>query len=101
MAEKIVTPKTYLLVYVTLLLCTALTVGISRLDISEDWHTVFGLSIAVVKATLVILFFMHVLYSTRLTWVVALSGLLWLAILIGYTMTDYLTRGWNPIGGDK
>jgi cytochrome c oxidase subunit 4 len=97
MAEKIVQPKTYLIVYVTLLVCTALTVGLSRLPVSEDWHTIFGLTIAAVKASLVILFFMHVLYSTRLTWVVALSGLLWLAILIFYTLTDYLTRGWNPL----
>jgi cytochrome c oxidase subunit IV len=99
MAEKIVQPKTYLIVYVTLLACTALTVGISRMPVSEDWHTLFGLTIATVKASLVILFFMHLYYSTRLTWVVALSGLLWLAILIGYTLSDYLTRDWNAVLG--
>src|SRR3954452_9568743 len=95
MAEKIVPPRTYLLVYVALLVATALTVAFSRMPVSEDWHTVVGLSIAVVKASLVILFFMHLYYSTRLTWVVALSGLLWLAILIGYTLTDYLSRDWS------
>jgi hypothetical protein len=42
---------------------------------------------------------MHVLYSARLTWLVALSGLLWLGILIGYTITDYMTRTWNPTVG--
>jgi caa(3)-type oxidase subunit IV len=99
MAEKVVTPKTYLIVYAILLACTALTVGLSRLPLSEDWHTAFGLSIAAVKASLVILVFMHLIYSTRLTWVVALSGLLWLGILIGYTLTDYLTRTWNPTVG--
>jgi cytochrome c oxidase subunit 4 len=78
---------------------TATTVGFSRLPLSEGWHTVIGLGIAAVKASLVILFFMHVLYSARLTWLVALSGLLWLAILIGYTITDYMTRAWNPTVG--
>src|SRR5262245_54576064 len=96
MAERVDTPKTYLTVFVALMALTATTVGLSRLPLSEDWHTVIGLGIASVKASLVILFFMHVLYSTRLTWLVALSGLLWLGILIGYTITDYMTRGWNP-----
>jgi cytochrome c oxidase subunit 4 len=99
MAEKIVTPKTYLTVFVALMVLTAITVTFSRLPVSEDWHTVIGLGIAAVKASLVILFFMHVLYSTRLTWLVALSGLLWLGILIGYTLTDYVSRGWNPTAG--
>ena len=48
------------------------------------------------KAALVILFFMHVRWSTRLTWVVAASGFFWLLILFGLTMQDYLTRGWVP-----
>jgi cytochrome c oxidase subunit 4 len=99
MAEKIVTPKTYLTVYVALMALTATTVALSRLELSEGAHTVIGLGIAAVKASLVILFFMHVLYSSRLTWLVALSGLLWLGILIGYTITDYVTRGWNPTAG--
>jgi cytochrome c oxidase subunit 4 len=46
------------------------------------------------KALLVILFFMHVRWSTRLTWVVVASGFFWLLILFGLTMMDYLTRGW-------
>jgi cytochrome c oxidase subunit IV len=53
----------------------------------------------VTKASLVILFFMHVWYSQPLTWVVALSGLLWLAILLTYTLTDYMSRGWNGVPG--
>jgi cytochrome c oxidase subunit 4 len=99
MAEKVVPPRTYLIVFAALMALTATTVGFSRLPLSEDWHTVIGLAIASVKASLVILFFMHVLYSARLTWLVALSGLLWLAILIGYTITDYMTRAWNPTVG--
>jgi cytochrome c oxidase subunit 4 len=99
MAEKVVPPKTYLIVFAALMALTATTVGFSRLPLSEDWHTAIGLAIAAVKASLVILFFMQVLYSARLTWLVALSGLLWLAILIGYTITDYMTRAWNPTVG--
>ena len=96
MAEHITSPRTYIQVLVALLVLTALTVGLSRLPLGE-WHTVIGLAIAVVKAALVILFFMHVIYSSRLTWLVALGGLLWLAILIGLTMNDYIARGWYPV----
>jgi cytochrome c oxidase subunit 4 len=99
MAEHIVPPKTYFGVFLALMILTATTVAVSRAPLSETWHTVFGLAIAVTKATLVLLFFMHLLYSTRLTWVVALSGLLWLGILIAYTMSDYLTRAWDPVTG--
>ena len=74
-----------------LLALTALTVLSSFLPVG-GWHIVIGLGFAVVKALLVILIFMHVLYSEKLTWVVALGGLLWLAILIGMTMNDYLAR---------
>ena len=52
------------------------------------------LTIALTKAALVILFFMGVRWSSRLTWVVAASGFVWLLILFGITMSDYLSRGW-------
>jgi cytochrome c oxidase subunit 4 len=52
------------------------------------------LAIASIKAMLVILFFMHVRWSTRLTWVVVASGFFWLLIMFGLTMTDYVSRGW-------
>lgn len=97
MAQHIVPPRTYVAVFVALLVLTAITVAVSRLPIGSEWHMVFGLTIAVAKALLVILFFMHVIYSSRLTWVVALGGLLWLAILIALTMNDYIARGWYPL----
>jgi cytochrome c oxidase subunit 4 len=56
------------------------------------WNTVAAITIAVVKALLVVLFFMHVKYSSNLTRVYVLAGFLWLALLIGLTLTDYLTR---------
>jgi cytochrome c oxidase subunit IV len=94
--EHVIEPKTYLRIFAALIGLTALTVLFSRVPVPQGWHTAVGLTIAVAKASLVILFFMHLIYSARLTWVVALSGLLWLGILISYTLTDYMTRGWNP-----
>ena len=52
------------------------------------------LTIAIVKALFVVLYFMHVRWSSRLTWVVAASGFFWLLIMFTFTMTDYLSRGW-------
>jgi cytochrome c oxidase subunit 4 len=82
---------------VILLVLTAVTVGISRLPMSEEWHLTIGLAIGVAKALLVILFFMHVIHSSRLTILVALGALLWLAILIVLTMNDYFARDWYPV----
>ena len=90
----------FLLLYyiMTALHALHLIVGIGVLIVmivlSEGWHTAFGLAIATAKAVLVALFFMHVLYGPRLTRVVIVGALLWLAILIGLTLSDYLTRSW-------
>jgi cytochrome c oxidase subunit 4 len=59
---------------------------------------VAALTIAVFKATLVVLFFMHVKYSTRLTWAVVAGSVYWLGILLALTMSDYLTRPWRTYG---
>ena len=61
-------------------------------------NTVVALAIAVIKATLVVLFFMHVKYSTRLTWAVVLGSIFWLGIMLVLTMSDYLTRVWLTYG---
>ena len=55
-------------------------------------NTIAALAIAVFKATLVVLFFMHVKYSTRLTWAVVVGSVFWLGILLALTLADYLTR---------
>jgi cytochrome c oxidase subunit 4 len=75
-------------------LLTLLTCSVSFLQETPAWHTVVGMAIATVKSTLVALFFMHLLYSNRVTWLAALAALLWLAILLGLTLTDFLTRHW-------
>ena len=61
-------------------------------------NNVIMLTIAVTKATLVVLFFMHVKYSTSLTWAVIVGSIFWLAIMLALTMNDYLTRAWLHYG---
>ena len=86
--------KAYLAVFVALLTLTGLTTGAAFADMPEAWHTPVALAIAAAKATLVLLFFMHLLYSPRLTWLVAFGSLLWLLILLTLTFADYSTRAW-------
>jgi cytochrome c oxidase subunit 4 len=93
MSERILSPVVYYVVFVALILLTVLTVGASLVELGV-WHTVAGLVIACCKALLVALFFMHVLYSSRLTWLVILASLFWLGILMSLTLADYLTRHW-------
>lgn len=91
-----VAPKSmYYGVFAALMVGTALTVAAAFVDLGA-LNNVVMLGIAITKATLVVLYFMHVRWSTRLTWVVAASGFFWLLILFGLTMQDYLTRGWVP-----
>jgi cytochrome c oxidase subunit 4 len=97
MAEHIVPTRVYYTIFAILMLCTGLTVWVAFLDLGA-LNTVAALAIAVFKATLVVLFFMHVKYSTRLTWAVVAGSIFWLGILLVLTMGDYLTRGWRTYG---
>ncbi|HXW03634.1 MAG TPA: cytochrome C oxidase subunit IV family protein [Vicinamibacterales bacterium] len=91
-----VAPKSlYYTIFVALMVGTALTVVVAYFDLGF-LNNVVMLGIACAKALLVVLFFMHVRWSTRLTWVVAGSGFLWLLILFSITMSDYMSRGWMP-----
>jgi cytochrome c oxidase subunit 4 len=90
--------RTYLLVFAALLVLTAVTVAVSYVDLGP-LSTVVALSIAVTKALLVLLFFMHLRDSPALTWVVAVGGFYWLAILIVLAMSDVMTRPWLPVAG--
>ena len=83
----------YFGIFIALMVLTVLTVAASRIDIGV-WNTPVAMMIAIVKAALVILFFMHVIQSSRLTWVVILSSIVWLGVLFVLTFSDYLTRGW-------
>ena len=97
MSDHIVPTRTYYLIFAILMLCTAATVLIAFVDLGP-LNTVAALTIAVFKAVLVILFFMHVKYSTRLTWAVVIGSVFWLGILLTLTMSDYLTRVWRTYG---
>jgi cytochrome c oxidase subunit 4 len=97
MAQHIVSRTLYYRIFVTLLILTLLTVGVAYLNLGP-LNTVIALTIATGKALLVALFFMHVRYSNRLTWVVISAGVFWLLLLLVFTLSDYLTRstlaGW-------
>jgi cytochrome c oxidase subunit 4 len=84
----------YFLVFFGLMIFTVLTVVASRYDLG-NLNTPIALAIAVIKATLVILWFMHVIHSPRMTWIVVISSFLWLGVLFVLTFSDYLTRFWN------
>src|SRR5437016_13439773 len=97
MTGYLVPKRIYYLVYFTLLVCTYLTWQVAYFDLGA-LNTVAALTIAVFKATLVVLFFMHVKYSPRLTWIVVLGSVFWLGILLSLTLTDYVTRPWRTYG---
>ncbi|HYS53562.1 MAG TPA: cytochrome C oxidase subunit IV family protein [Thermoanaerobaculia bacterium] len=85
--------STYIFVFLALAAGTLLTWFASTIDLG--WmNTPIALVIATTKATLVILFFMHLIYSTRLTWVVVIASFVWLGVLFVLTFADYLTRYW-------
>ncbi|HEV2945838.1 MAG TPA: cytochrome C oxidase subunit IV family protein [Gemmataceae bacterium] len=93
MNKHITSETTYYVIFAALIALTLLTVGLSFVHLGETMHLVVGLTIATTKAVLVVLFFMHLLYSPRLSWIMFLSGLFWLGILLVLTLTDYLSRG--------
>jgi cytochrome c oxidase subunit 4 len=90
----VVSPRTYYAIFAALIVCTYLTWQVAYFDLGP-LNAVVALGIAVFKAVLVVLFFMHVRQSPRLTWVVVLAGIFWLGIMLAITMSDYLTRGWK------
>jgi len=98
MSVHVISRKVYFLIFGLLLAFTALTVYAAFLDLGP-LNDVVMLAIAVAKAVLVVLFFMHVRYSGRLIALVVSSGVLWFLILIALALSDYLTRGWLGVLG--
>ncbi len=92
MSLHVVSVRTYVLVFLALMVGTALTVYAAFQHLGP-LNDLVALAIAGAKASLVILFFMHVRHSTRLTWLVVAAGFFWLAIFFAFTLSDYLTRG--------
>jgi len=93
MSDHIVSPRVYVAVFLALMVLTGLTVFAATVDLGM-WNTPVALVIAVTKAVLVVLFFMHVKYSSRLVALAVGAALLWLLTLIAGVVADYLTRGW-------
>ncbi len=90
------TVRIYLAVFASLIFLTALTVWVAYQDLGM-LNDVVALGIACTKATIVILFFMHVKYASQLTWLLAGVGILFLLILFAFAMADYVSRGWLGI----
>lgn len=95
MSDHVESKGLYFAIFLALMVGTAITTAIAFVDLGV-LNTPVALAIAVSKAMLVVLFFMHVRHSSTLTKVVVFGGTFWLALLIGVTMIDYISRGWLP-----
>jgi cytochrome c oxidase subunit 4 len=95
MSQQIEPTRTYVTVFVSLIGLTLLTTGVAFLDLGP-FNTVVAMAIAFFKMSLVILYFMHVRHSGGLVRIAVVAGFFWLALLIGFTMSDYQTRSWTP-----
>ncbi|HWP99393.1 MAG TPA: cytochrome C oxidase subunit IV family protein [Vicinamibacterales bacterium] len=96
MSAHVLPVRLYVAVFAALMVLTAVTVAAAFVDLGF-LNTFVALTIAVTKATLVALYFMHVRYSTPLVKVTVVAGLVWLGILFALGLSDYLSRGW--VGG--
>jgi|ERR1035438_10365058 cytochrome c oxidase subunit 4 len=92
--HHIVSPRVYVAVFIALLVGTTLTVVASYLNLGI-FNPIIALGIACTKATLVVLFFMHVKYSTRLTMLTVGAGIFMFLVLVGMTLADYFSRAWG------
>ena len=95
--HHIVPKSTYYLIFLALMFGTGLTWWVATIDLGA-MNNVIMLAIAVTKASLVVLFFMHVKYGSKLTWMVIVASLFWLGIMLALTMNDYFTRTWLHYG---
>jgi cytochrome c oxidase subunit 4 len=93
-AHHIVGPKVYVTILIALLVGTALTVWASFIDLGF-WNPIIAMAIATTKATLVVLFFMHVKYSSKLTKLTVGAGVFTFLALVGMTLSDYISRAWG------
>jgi|SRR5579863_2719391 len=94
----IVPKRLYIAVFLALVILTWVTTFVSTVDLGR-WNIFAALAIAICKASLVVLFFMHVWYSTRLTKMIVMCSLFWLILLLFITMTDIWTRTWMGVPG--
>ena len=96
--HHIVSPKIYFTIFAVLMICTVLTVYAAEVDLNAHFrglNVIVALTIAVFKASLVVLFFMHAKYSPKRTQLVIIASIFWLAIMLFMTMSDYVSRSWT------
>lgn len=98
MQHHLIARQIYYRVFAALLTLTATTVGVAFIDLGR-FNAIIALVIAAGKASLVVLFFMHLRYLSRFIALCLATGLFWLVLLLALTMSDYLTRGWLPVTG--
>ena len=98
MTNHIVTKRQYAYVFGILMILTLVTTWAGLVDLGR-LNVVVALAIAVIKASLVVLFFMHIYWSAKLNRVVVVAGFAWLGLLLWLTLTDFISRGWLPFPG--
>ncbi|MGH9735718.1 MAG: cytochrome C oxidase subunit IV family protein [Candidatus Acidiferrales bacterium] len=96
-AHHIVPASLYVTIWITLLIFTGLTTGIAYIDLGV-FNTVVALLIAGIKMMLVVLFFMHVRWTTGMPRIVMVAAVFWLGIMMAFTLADEISRGWTPFG---
>jgi len=87
--------RTYLTIFAILMILLVVTVAVAFVHLGE-FNLIVAMMIAIIKAALVVLFFMHVKYSSRLVQVYVVAGFLWVGIMFAFTFADYATRQWTP-----
>ncbi|OJW20968.1 MAG: hypothetical protein BGO49_29885 [Planctomycetales bacterium 71-10] len=97
-SHHVIAVKTYVMIYWVLMALLLATVLASDMPLGGA-HLLVAMTIALIKAILIVLFFMHVYYSAPLTWVTAVGSFLWVGLLLGFLLSDYFTRGWLHILG--
>ncbi len=96
MEHPVVPVKTYVMVFAALMALTALTVFVAFIDFGHGLlNDSVAMTIAVIKALLVLVIFMHLKYSAKIIWLIAGCSVVWLLIMIGLTLTDYHSRDWK------
>jgi cytochrome c oxidase subunit 4 len=95
MSEHVVSKKVYYLIFALLMIFTVVTVEVAFIDLGP-LNIVVAMAIAIFKATIVLLYFMHVKYSSRLTKLFVVAGFFTFGLMLLFTYADYLSRGWVP-----
>lgn len=98
MSQHILSVRTNFVIFAALMALLGATVGAAYIDLGR-WNLPVAMAIATAKAVLILLYFMHVRFSHRLTWVFSGAAFLWLAIMLVLSLSDYTTRDWLAIEG--